>query len=64
MALRLDVITLFPDAFSSVLASSIVGRAVRDGRVEIVLARLTINPSAAAQAWFCCASRSSGRSST
>ena len=40
MALRLDVITLFPDAFSSVLASSIVGRALREGRVEVVLTNL------------------------
>lgn len=40
MALRLDVITLFPDAFSSVLASSIVGRALREGRVEVILTDL------------------------
>ena len=40
MALRLDVITLFPDAFSSVLALSIVGRALRDGRAEVVLTNL------------------------
>ena len=40
MALRLDVITLFPGAFSSVLASSIVGRALREGRVEVILTDL------------------------
>ena len=40
MALRLDVITLFPDAFSSILASSIVGRALREGRVEVILTDL------------------------
>ena len=40
MALRLDVITLFPDAFSSILASSIVGRARREGRVEVILTDL------------------------
>ncbi len=40
MALRLDVITLFPDAFSSVLASSIVGRALRQRRVEVILTDL------------------------
>jgi len=40
MPLRLDVITLFPDAFSSVLATSIVGRAVREGRVEVILTNL------------------------
>ncbi|HUU11457.1 MAG TPA: tRNA (guanosine(37)-N1)-methyltransferase TrmD [Phycisphaerae bacterium] len=40
MALRMDVITLFPEAFDSVLASSIVGRALREGRVEVVLTNL------------------------
>ena len=40
MTLRLDVITLFPDAFGSVLASSIVGRALREGRVQVVLTNL------------------------
>ena len=40
MTLRLDVITLFPDAFGSVLASSIVGRALREGRVRVVLTNL------------------------
>jgi tRNA (guanine37-N1)-methyltransferase len=40
MALRIDVITLFPEAFTSVLASSIVGRAVREERIEVVLTNL------------------------
>jgi tRNA (guanine37-N1)-methyltransferase len=40
MALRLDVVTLFPEAFASVLESSIVGRARREGRIEIVLTNL------------------------
>ena len=40
MAPRIDVITLFPEAFASVLASSIVGRALREGRVEVVLTNL------------------------
>lgn len=40
MALRLDVITLFPDAFRSVLAASIVGRALREGHVEVILTNL------------------------
>jgi tRNA (guanine37-N1)-methyltransferase len=40
MALRIDVITLFPEAFAGILASSIVGRAIREGRVEVVLTNL------------------------
>jgi tRNA (guanine37-N1)-methyltransferase len=40
VGLRIDVITLFPDAFRNVLESSILGRAVREGRVEIVLTNL------------------------
>ena len=40
MALRIDVITLFPEAFRSVLESSIVGRALREGRAEVVLTNL------------------------
>ena len=40
MALRLDVITLFPDAFRSVLDASIVGRALREGHVEVILTNL------------------------
>jgi len=40
MALRVDVITLFPEAFRSVLESSIIGRAIREGRVEVVLTNL------------------------
>jgi len=40
MALRIDVITLFPEAFRSVLDSSILGRALREGRIEVVLTQL------------------------
>jgi tRNA (guanine37-N1)-methyltransferase len=40
MALRIDVITLFPEAFGSVLDSSIIGRALREGRAEVVLTNL------------------------
>ncbi len=40
MGLRVDVITLFPDALGSVLGSSILGRALREGRVEVVLTDL------------------------
>jgi tRNA (guanine37-N1)-methyltransferase len=40
MVPRIDVITLFPEAFESVLASSIVGRALREGRVQVVLTNL------------------------
>jgi tRNA (guanine37-N1)-methyltransferase len=40
MALRIDVITLFPEAFRSVLESSIIGRALREGRAEIVLTNM------------------------
>jgi tRNA (guanine37-N1)-methyltransferase len=40
MALRFDVITLFPEAFAGVLESSIVGRARREGRIEVVLTNL------------------------
>ena len=40
MALRFDVITLFPDAFRGVLESSILGRAIREGRIEVVLTNL------------------------
>ena len=40
MALRFDVITLFPEAFTSVLESSIIGRARREARVEVVLTNL------------------------
>jgi tRNA (guanine37-N1)-methyltransferase len=40
MAPRIDVITLFPEAFRSVLESSIVGRALREARVEVVLTNL------------------------
>jgi tRNA (guanine37-N1)-methyltransferase len=40
LGLRFDVITLFPDAFRSVLDASILGRALREGRVEVVLTNL------------------------
>jgi len=40
MGLRIDVITLFPDAFANVLETSILGRARREGRVEVVLVNL------------------------
>jgi tRNA (guanine37-N1)-methyltransferase len=40
MALRIDIITLFPEAFRSVLESSILGRAIREARVEVVLTNL------------------------
>ncbi len=40
MTLRFDVITLFPEAFAGVLESSIVGRARREGRIEVVLTNL------------------------
>ena len=37
---RIDVITLFPETFTNVLESSIVGRALREGRVQVVLTNL------------------------
>lgn len=40
MTLRIDVITLFPEAFENVLHSSILGRAVGEGRVEVVRTNL------------------------
>ena len=40
MAPRVDILTLFPESFASVLESSIVGRAIREGRIEIVLTNL------------------------
>jgi len=40
MGLRIDVITLFPDAFANVLEMSILGRARREGRVAVVLTNL------------------------
>lgn len=40
MAMRFDVITLFPEALESVLRSSIVGRALREGRIEVVRTNL------------------------
>jgi tRNA (guanine37-N1)-methyltransferase len=40
MTLRLDVITLFPEAFESVLGFSIVGRARRERLIEVVLTNL------------------------
>ena len=38
--MRVDVITLFPEALESVLASSILGRAVREGRIEVARTNL------------------------
>ena len=35
MALRIDIITLFPEIFFGPLASSITGRAMRENKVEI-----------------------------
>ena len=35
--MRFDVLTLFPEAFSSFLTTSIIGRAVREGRIEVNL---------------------------
>ena len=40
MALRIDIVTLFPCAFAGVLDASILGRARREGRVEVVLTNL------------------------
>jgi tRNA (guanine37-N1)-methyltransferase len=40
MALRVDVITLFPEALEGLLASSILGRAVAEGRLEVVRTNL------------------------
>jgi len=40
MALRIDIITLFREMFEGFCSASIVGRAVRDGRVEIHLTDL------------------------
>jgi tRNA (guanine37-N1)-methyltransferase len=42
MALRFDVITLFPEMFGSMLESSIIGRALREGRAEVVLTNLRV----------------------
>jgi len=40
MALRIDVVTLFPEAFRSALESSILGRALREDRAEVILTNL------------------------
>jgi tRNA (guanine37-N1)-methyltransferase len=40
MPLRVDVITLFPEALDGILASSILGRAVADGHIEVVRTNL------------------------
>jgi len=40
MPRRVDVITLFPEALEGILASSILGRAVADGRLEVVRTNL------------------------
>jgi len=40
VTLRFDVITLFPETFAGVLDASILGRAVRERRLEVVLTNL------------------------
>jgi tRNA (guanine37-N1)-methyltransferase len=40
MPLRVDVITLFPEALDGILATSILGRAVADGHLEVVRTNL------------------------
>ena len=40
MALRVDILTLFPEFFEAFTTTSIVGRAVRDDRVEIHLTNI------------------------
>ncbi len=40
MTLRIDVITLFPEAFGEVLATSILGRAIRERRLDVELTNL------------------------
>jgi len=40
MPLRVDVITLFPEAMEGPLASSILGRAVGEGRIQVVRTNL------------------------
>ncbi|MFO8014684.1 MAG: tRNA (guanosine(37)-N1)-methyltransferase TrmD [Phycisphaerae bacterium] len=40
MPLRVDVITLFPEALDGILAASILGRAVADGHIEVVRTNL------------------------
>jgi len=40
VTLRIDVLTLFPEVFGGVLESSILGRAIREGRIEVVLTNL------------------------
>jgi len=35
MGPRIDILTLFPEMFDGFLAASIVGRAVRNGLVEV-----------------------------
>ena len=35
--MRFDVLTLFPEAFESFLATSIIGRALKDGKLEVNL---------------------------
>ncbi len=40
MTLRVDVITLFPEALDGILDASILGRARREGRLEVALTNL------------------------
>ncbi len=40
MAMRVDILTLFPEMFGPVLGASIVGRAVQAGRIEIRLTNI------------------------
>jgi len=40
MAMRIDILTLFPEMFAPALATSIVGRAIRNGIVEVVVTNI------------------------
>ena len=40
MAMRIDILTLFPEMFEPVLSTSIVGRAVAAGVVEVALTNI------------------------
>jgi len=40
MAMRIDILTLFPELFEPVLATSIVGRAIAAGVVEVVVTNI------------------------
>src|SRR5437868_5805162 len=37
IAMRIDVLTLFPEMFPGVINASILGRALKEGRAEVVL---------------------------